>query len=216
MRANSTRVARPGGWVVGLALALAALAWVGSSLAHHPGRPARAAPAAADVFHGVNQAALARCLARQQNCAATVPGLAHCMKHYLVCNQLAARAEPNLGANLSVPVAAGTPLITKAEAEKGLAAEGTITQALLTTYGAIHRALPSLAASDTINPTRPVWVITVHYRSPQLFQGPQPSGLPPEYFNWYREVIDAASGVATDQGLSGSAPPPISPAIGRG
>ncbi len=216
MRANGIRVAHSGRWVVGLALALAALVWVGSSLAHHPGRPARAAPAAADVFHGVNQAALARCLARQQNCAATVPGLAHCMKHYLVCNQSPARAAPNLGANLSVPVAAGTPPITKAEAEKGLAAEGTITQALLTTYGAIHRALPSLAASDIINPTRPVWVITVHYPSPQLFQGSQPSGLPSEYFNWYRQVVDAASGVMTDDAMYGNTPPPISPAIGRG
>lgn len=135
-----------------------------------------------------------------------MPGLARCMKHYRVCNQ----------AGAATVLSGGAALESKAQAEKGWAQQGTITQALLTTYGALHRALPSLAASLVINPRCPVWVITVHYSSPQLFQGPQPSGSGPEYFTWVRVVLDAASGVMTDESMYGTTPPPIAPAIGIG
>ncbi len=210
------RISHPGVWVASALLVLATLVWVGSPLIHHLGGPKVAAAVSPDVFHGVNQVALAHCIAQGHNCAATVPGLAHCMKHYRVCNKAGATTVQSGSTNLSRPVAAGSSLKTKAQAEKGWAQQGTITQSLLTTYGALHRALPSLAAILLINPTRPVWVITVHLSSPQLFQGPQPSGVGPEYFNWVRVVIDAASGVMTDESTYGTTPPPISPAIGIG
>lgn len=202
------RMSHPGIRAVSALLVLVALVWVGSPLIHHLGRPtsAVAAVVSPDVFHGVNQVALAQCIAQHQNCAATVPGLARCMKHYRVCNQ----------AGAATVLSGGAALESKAQAEKGWAQQGTITQALLTTYGALHRALPSLAASLVINPTCPVWVITVHYSSPQLFQGPQPSGSGPEYFTWVRVVLDAASGVMTDESMYGTTPPPIAPAIGIG
>ncbi len=212
------RISHPGIWAASASLVLGALAWVGSPLVHHLGRPksAVAAVVSPDVFHGVNQAALAHCIAQHQNCAAAVPGLAHCMKHYRVCNQGGAATAQSGSTNLGRAVAAGAALESKAQAEKGWAQQGTITQAVLTTYGALHRALPSLAASLIINPTRPVWVITVDYSSPQLFQGPQPGGFGPEYFTWVRVVIDAASGVMTDESTYGTTPPPIAPAIGIG
>ena len=133
-----------------------------------------------------------------------------------MCNKAGAATVQSKSANLSQPVAAGASLESKAQVEKGWAQQGTITQALLTTYGALHRVLPSLAASRIINPTRPIWVITVHYSSPQLFQGSLPSGAGPEYVTWVRVAIDAASGVMTDESSYGTTPPPISPAIGIG
>lgn len=201
-------------WVAGATLVLAIVFLMGAPLGQY-GRPSRssAAQGAADVFHGVNQQALARCVARHQNCAVTVPGLARCMRCYRVCNQAAARRTAGSGANLDRPVSAGTPLLSKAAAEKGWAAQGTITEAILTTYGAAHHALPALAASVIINPTRPVWVITVHFRHPGLLQGPVPSGAPPEYVDWARAVVDATTGTMTDEGLSGTAPPPLPAAI---
>ena len=187
---------------------------MGAPLAHY-WRPSRssAALATADVFHGVNQQVLARCLAGHQNCATTVPGLAHCMQRHRVCNQAAARQTVPSGANLARSVPAGARLLSKVAAEKGWAAQGTITAAILTTYGAVHHALPALAGSVIINPTRPVWVITVHFTHPGLFQGYRPSGAPPAYVDWARVVVDAATGTMTDEGLHGTAPPPIPTAL---
>ena len=211
-------ISHPGVWVASALLVMAALLWVGAPVMHHLGRPKSAVAAAVspDVFHGVSQQALAHCIAQHQNCAAVVPGLAHCMKHYRICNKAGASAVQSGSPNLSQPVAADASLKSKAQAEKGWAQQGTITQALLTTYGALHRALPILAASLIINPTRPVWVIPVHYSSPQLFQGSEPSGVGPLYFSWLRVVVDAASGAMTDESSYGTTPPPISPANGIG
>ena len=152
---------------------------MGAPLAHY-GRPSRssAALATADVFHGVNQQVLARCLAGHQNCATTVPGLAHCMQRHRVCNQAAARQTVPSGANLARSVPAGARLLSKVAAEKGWAAQGTITAAILTTYGAVHHALPALAGSVIINPTRPVWVITVRFTHPGSSRGTGRAVLP--------------------------------------
>lgn len=114
-----SRHAAGAAWMAGAILVLATVFMLGAPLGRRRGPPPPTAEqaAVADIFPGVNQPALARCVARHQNCAVTVPGLARCMRRHRVCNQAAARGTTQAGANLNRPVPAGTPLWSKAAVE---------------------------------------------------------------------------------------------------
>lgn len=189
--------------VVGSALAGAALlmvAGVGPTATVGMARPTAVA-AGGVVYDGVNQAQLQRCLAAGGDCLKTVPGLVQCLRTYHVCNQAAASRGP-----WSRPVAPGTPLLTAAQALGSVGVPNATVKrdtVRLTTYGALRRADPALAAQLTIAASRPVYLIQVWYRHPILSNIPAPNGADSIwYITRSAYVVDAATGQVTDWSIA--------------
>lgn len=153
---RSNRLDFGGVWLAVLLLAFAGV-WPTSPV----GFPAPSRVAARGVlYHGVNQAQLQQCLAQGQDCLKTVSGLSHRMRVYKVCNLAAA---PNNRLAQTVP--AGTNLLIASQVLRNLGvdrANKSVARAtaVLNTYGALHAKDPALAASDTINPSRPGHLVT--------------------------------------------------------
>ena len=117
----------------------------------------------------------------------------------MVCNQAAA-AESGV---LARPLAAGTRLLTVAQVLQRLGTENPNVKratAVMTTYGTLHAKDPALAASTTINPGRPVYLVTERFVKPVLVQGLSvPNGEPGSgYVTGAQYVVDAATGQVTD------------------
>jgi hypothetical protein len=151
------------------------------------------------VYHGVNQTLLQECIGKGQNCLVTVPGLVHCMRVYKICNQAAATEN----GVLSRPLAAGTHLMTASQVLQRLGTANPNVKratAVMTTYGTLHAKDPALAASTTIDPGRPVYLVTEWFVKPVLVQGLYvPNGAPGSgYVTGAQYVVDAATGQITD------------------
>ena len=174
--------------------------------------PVRASATAVSAvwYHGVNQPALQTCLAHHQNCQVTVPGLAHCMKTHRRCDAAEA-ASLSMSGKLTRPVKPGTRLLTRNQALKQAGANNAVVKtvtAILTTYGALHRKDPALAAATSVvvNRTRPVWLVTLTFVKPVQINAYKPSGAPSIMATRIQVVLDAATGKMTDWGANDVAP----------
>ena len=190
-------------WIAAACLGAVLLVVVGTW--HAPtarSKGATAVAASGIVYHGVNQTLLQKCIAKDQNCLATVPGLVQCLRVYRVCNQVAAVNE----GVLSAPVKAGSPLLTARQALSAVGASNPNVKratAIFTTYGTLHTQDAALAANDTIAPSRPVYLVTEWFTNPVLVSPPVPDGA---QSSWYvtsaQYVVDAATGQVTDWGVT--------------
>lgn len=186
------------------------VAWIVAGAVFVGGWMIRSASAATQgvLYHGVNQTLLQGCLAKGVNCTDRVPGLAQCMRARQQCNAQA-RAS-TLAGGLATSVRPRTQLLTRAQALKMAGAQAGYVisdTATLTTYGVLRREDPALAASGTINGSRPVWLIILKFSKPVFVPVPVPSGAPRLYAIEEHMIIDAATGQMTDLSVVG---PPMS------
>ena len=182
-------------WTV---LAICAMGFSASGRVRAPAQQALAGglPAAV-MYHGVNQTLLQACMAKHQNCTQTVPGLAQCMTVHRRCSC----AVPQKGW-LTGKVPPGTPLLTAKQVLAGNGIPGPNIKratAVLTTYGALHRQDPALAASATISPDRPVYLVTEWFIQPEVVDISAPQGVPAQGTVTSEQlVVDAVTGQVTD------------------
>ena len=150
------------------------------------------------VFHGVDQIALQKCIARRpsMNCEAVVPGLAQCMQKQLPCNQ-AADAQRKATFGPARPATDFGAPMTQAEAAAaaiGSRLSTTPPSAREMSYGAFLAWVGQQPDPD-ISLGRLVWVVTVH--APIMGMGfpgpPQAASHPRDVYDVYTVVIDAAS-----------------------
>lgn len=194
---NGSRMAHKW-WTLIAVLTFGVLAVVAVSRAGDSGRLTQAGHVPQIVmYHGVNQTLLQACMAKQQNCTETVPGLAHCMKVHRRCNNTVSRVGW-----LGAKVPSGTKLLTRQQVLADNGGTGSnIKRAtvLLTTYGALHREDPALAASTTINPERPVYLVTEWFVKPEVVDISVPQGAPAQGMVKSEQlVVDAVTGQVTD------------------
>jgi hypothetical protein len=191
-------------YVVALSMAVAAIV-VGVGTTAAAGSHARLATnKMSDMYHGVNQVKLQECIRTQGNCLQQVPGLVQCLRVYHRCNDISpnpAESDKSTHANSD-----GT-LVTEQQALSEVGWTGENVSAELTTYGQAQALAPSLAASDLIDPSTPVWVLTLYQQMtvplggmwgpPSAYVSPGGS-VPTVSIDAASVVIDAESGIITD------------------
>jgi len=123
------------------------------------------------------------------------------MRRCKVCNEAAAQND-----RLAQPVPTGTRLLSASQvlSQLGVNAANKIVAratAVLTTYGTLHAKDPALAASLTINPQRPVYLVTQWFAKPVVVQVPSPPmGISVTgTVTGAQYVVDAATGQVTDE-----------------
>ena len=132
-----------------------------------------------------------------------MPGLVLGLRVYHRCNDISpnpAESDKSTHANSD-----GT-LVTEQQALSEVGWTGENVSAELTTYGQAQASPPSLAASDLIDPSTPVWVLTLYQQMTVPLGGMwgPPSAMCPQVDRCHVSieaasvVIDAESGIITD------------------
>jgi len=123
------------------------------------------------------------------------PAMVACERRKSVCNPAALNRLP-----LIRPVPAGAALLSRTQVLSRFHHPGTMVVVARTTYGAIHRKNPALAASAVVYPGRIVWIVMEYFPRPVTVDGGNgPVGAPSTVTITAESfVVDAATGDVTD------------------